>query len=106
MAGITRFGDRTARGHAAFRCAQCGELAGVVKVARAGAAVDMGPPFGQETQARDGVAVDYFLGTTPTATSTRSTTNVTLQMDLLSRKGSHRALARTDAWLRANRPAC
>jgi hypothetical protein len=63
MPGISRFGDRTAGGHAAFRCARCGELAGVVKVARAGAAVDMGPPLGLEIQDRDGVVVDYFLGT-------------------------------------------
>jgi hypothetical protein len=34
---------------ASFRCAACGEMAGVVKVARAGTTVDMGPPLGRET---------------------------------------------------------
>jgi hypothetical protein len=42
-AGITRFGDRIERGPAAsFRCARCGGVAGVVRVARAGTTVNMG----------------------------------------------------------------
>jgi predicted RNA-binding Zn-ribbon protein involved in translation (DUF1610 family) len=61
---ITRFGERTAHGAASFRCAQCGELAGVVRVARAGTSVDLGPPLGRQVDERDGLVVDYFLGTT------------------------------------------
>jgi hypothetical protein len=38
-------------------------MAGVVKVARAGTSVDMGPPLGCETYDRDAVIIDYFLGT-------------------------------------------
>ena len=57
MTGITRFGERIGQGAAAsFRCAACGEMAGVVKVARAGVTV-------QETYDRDSIVVDYFLGT-------------------------------------------
>jgi len=63
MEGISRFGDRTAYGAASFRCAECGEMAGVVRVARAGATVDMGPPFGRQAATGDGLVVDYFLGT-------------------------------------------
>ena len=62
--GITRFGDRVVQGPAAsFRCALCGEVAGVVRVARAGTTVNMGPPLGTETPDRDGLVLDYFLGT-------------------------------------------
>lgn len=63
MDGVTRFGDRTAHGAASFRCVECGELAGVVRVARAGTTVDMGPGLGPTTERRDGLVVDYFLGT-------------------------------------------
>lgn len=64
MTAVTRFGERTGQGAAAsFRCAACGEMAGVVKVARAGASVDMGPSLGRQTYDRDAVIVDYFLGT-------------------------------------------
>ena len=63
MEGITRFGERSAGGAASFRCAQCGEVAGVVRVARAGTAVDMGPPLGHQVNGHDGLVVDYFLGT-------------------------------------------
>ena len=60
----SRFGDRIGRGPAAsFRCTRCGELAGVVRVARAGTMVDMGPPLGIEIPDRDGLVLDYFLGT-------------------------------------------
>jgi hypothetical protein len=38
-------------------------MAGVVKVACAGATVDMGPPLGKETWDRDAIILDYFLGT-------------------------------------------
>ena len=64
VTGITRFGQRIGQGTAAsFRCAACGEIQGVVKVARAGAIADMGPPLGEETYGRDAIIVDYFLGT-------------------------------------------
>jgi predicted RNA-binding Zn-ribbon protein involved in translation (DUF1610 family) len=62
--GMSRFGERIGRAAAAsFRCAACGEMAAVVKVARAGTTVDMGPPLGRETYERDAVVVDYFFGT-------------------------------------------
>ena len=49
-AGIIRFGDRIERGPAAsFRCARYGEVAGVVRVARAETTVKMGPALGNET---------------------------------------------------------
>ena len=38
-------------------------MAGVVKVVRAGATVDMGPPLGEEAYGRDAIILDYFLGT-------------------------------------------
>jgi hypothetical protein len=64
VTGITRFGERIGQAAAAsFRCAVCGEMAGVVKVARAGTSVDMGPPLGRETYDHDAVIIDYFLGT-------------------------------------------
>ena len=64
VTGITRFGQRIGQAAAAsFRCAACGEMAGVVKVARAGTTVDMGPPLGQGTYDRDAIILDYFLGT-------------------------------------------
>jgi hypothetical protein len=62
--GATRLGERIGQAAAAsFRCAACGEMAGVVKVARAGATVGMGPPLGRETYDRDAIVVDYFFGT-------------------------------------------
>jgi hypothetical protein len=62
--GTTRLGERIGQAAAAsFRCAACGEMAGVVKVARAGTTIDMGPPLGRETYDRDAIVVDYFLGT-------------------------------------------
>lgn len=48
---------------ASFRCAQCGEVAGVVRVARAGTTVNMGPTLGNEVPARDGLVLDGFIGT-------------------------------------------
>jgi hypothetical protein len=60
----SRFGDRIERGPAAsFRCARCGELAGVVRVARAGTTINMGPPLGIATPDRGGLVLDHFLGT-------------------------------------------
>jgi hypothetical protein len=60
-----QFGERIGQTAAAsFRCVACGEMAAVVKVARAGTAIDMGPPLGRETYDRDAIVVDYFLGTT------------------------------------------
>jgi hypothetical protein len=62
--GATRLGECIGQAAAAsFRCAACGEMAGVVKVARAGTTVDMGPPFGPESYDRDAIVVDYFFGT-------------------------------------------
>ena len=62
IAGTTRLGDRTRRSMAAsFRCGRCGELAGVVRVARAGAPGDLGRPFGAELIA-SGLVLDCFLG--------------------------------------------
>ncbi len=66
MEGITRFGQPTAQtdgASASFRCAACGEMAGVVRTVAAGRPVDMGPPLGTQSQASDGVVVDYFGGT-------------------------------------------
>ena len=61
---LGRFGDRIEQGPgASFRCARCGELAGVVRVARAGTTVNMGPPFGNKTTGRDGLVLGYVLGT-------------------------------------------
>jgi hypothetical protein len=58
-AGTTRFGDRIREGPAAsFRCGECGEIAGVVRVARAG-----GTARGESSSGRDGLVLDYFLGT-------------------------------------------
>jgi hypothetical protein len=62
VAGTTRFGDRTRRGTAAsFRCAQCGEIAGVVRVARAGNPDDLGWASGTGLAA-SGLVLDCFLG--------------------------------------------
>ncbi len=59
-----RHGEPVAGGGVSFRCAACGEVAAVVRMVRAGTAVNMGPPLGEETYDRDGVVVDYWLGTT------------------------------------------
>jgi hypothetical protein len=64
VTGMTRLGERIGQAAAAsFRCAACGEIAAVVKVARAGTTVDMGPPLGRETYDRDAIVVDHFFGT-------------------------------------------
>ena len=63
VAGTTRFGDRIRRGTAvSFRCARCGDLAGVVRVAHPGAPDDPGRPPGTEPTA-GGLVLDCFLGT-------------------------------------------
>ena len=58
-----RFGRVAGPDAASFRCAGCGEIAAVVRVVPAGAAADMGPPLGRQSQSRAGVVVDYFDGT-------------------------------------------
>lgn len=64
-AGTTRFGDRSLSGSAAsFRCGECGEIAGVVRVARASSTVGNEPPSGSEGGTGDGLVLDCFLGTT------------------------------------------
>ena len=56
LTSMTRFGERIDQGAvASFRCAACGEMAGIVKVARAGTTVDMGPPLGREAYDRDAI---------------------------------------------------
>jgi hypothetical protein len=47
---------------AAFACAACGELAGIVRLVPAGDAADMGPPIGEEIYDADGVAIEGCLG--------------------------------------------
>ena len=63
-AGTTRFGDRIGQGQgASFRCGECGEIAGVVRVARATGTAGQEPPSGREPGTGDGLVLDYFLGT-------------------------------------------
>jgi hypothetical protein len=62
-AGTTRFGERNRRGTAAsFRCAQCGDVTGAVRVARANPAIGTRRLPGREPNA-DGLVLDFFLGT-------------------------------------------
>ena len=63
-AGIGRHGEPAARGGASFRCAACGEAAAVIRLLGAGDSVDMGPPLGPHQHGRDGVVIDYWLGST------------------------------------------
>ena len=63
VTGLTRFGQRTGETAASFRCGACGEMAAVVKAVRAGTTADMGTPLGRQCYGRDGIVVDYFLGT-------------------------------------------
>jgi hypothetical protein len=70
---VTRFGERTANGSAvSFSSVAGGEMAAVVKVARAGTIIDMGPPISSETYDHDGLVVDYFLGTAWHAANTEA----------------------------------
>ena len=48
---------------AAFRCAECGEVACVIRMTPAGRPVDLGPPVGFVTYGADGASVDLFGGT-------------------------------------------
>lgn len=63
MTTADRLGQRAGEAAASFRCAECGEMAAVVKAVPAGRPADMGPPLGQQLQSRDGVVADYFGGT-------------------------------------------
>jgi predicted RNA-binding Zn-ribbon protein involved in translation (DUF1610 family) len=57
-AGTTRFGDRVPnRSAASFRCGECGEIVGVVRVARANGTA------GGEPGAGGWLVLEYFLGT-------------------------------------------
>jgi hypothetical protein len=62
-AGTTRFGDRTPNGRAvSFRCGQCGEVAGVVRVTRTDPA-GLEPPWDGKHATAGELFMDYFLGT-------------------------------------------
>jgi predicted RNA-binding Zn-ribbon protein involved in translation (DUF1610 family) len=62
-AGTSRFGDRVPKGTAAsFRCGECGEIAGVVQVARSSGAGDEPWSYG-EPGGGDELVLEYFLGT-------------------------------------------
>ena len=64
VTGMTRFGERIGQGAAAsFRCAACGEMAGVVKGRPGRNQRRHGPPLGRETYDHDAIIVDYSLGT-------------------------------------------
>ncbi|MGH3186838.1 MAG: hypothetical protein ACRDPY_29855 [Streptosporangiaceae bacterium] len=63
MTEPTRFGERMGAGAASFRCAACGEVAAVVKAVPTDVPADMGPPLGPQSHRRDGIVVDYFVGT-------------------------------------------
>jgi hypothetical protein len=63
-AGTTRFGDRIPKRPAvSFRCGECGEIAGVVRVSRGGSILDNEPSSVREPGAREWLVLDYFLGT-------------------------------------------
>ena len=59
-----RYGEHVRGGGVSFRCAACGEMAAVVRLVRAGTTVNMGPPPGEQAYDRDGVIVDFWLGST------------------------------------------
>lgn len=63
MTDLTRFGQRTGDAAASFRCVACGEVAALIKAVSVGTAADMGQPLGPQSHDRDGIVVDYFLGT-------------------------------------------
>ncbi|MBO2449137.1 hypothetical protein J4573_18680 [Actinomadura barringtoniae] len=60
---MSRHGEKVGVLGAAFRCAECGEIAGVLRLTPAGQPVDMGPPLGRTTHEADGVSLDLFGGT-------------------------------------------
>jgi hypothetical protein len=95
VAEATRFGQRIEQTTAAsFRCAACGEMAGVVKVTRAGTTVDMGSPLGRQTYDHDAVVVDYFIG--PAARSVSADTLDAVQDVVTSQTPDPVALRRID----------
>jgi hypothetical protein len=61
---VGRCGEHVRGGGVSFRCAACGEMAAVVRLVRAGTTVNMGPPLGEQAYDRDGVVVDFWLGST------------------------------------------
>lgn len=61
---IGRYGEPTSTGGTGFRCAACHELAAVVKLAAAEQTVNMGPPLGAQSHGRNGIIIDYWLGST------------------------------------------
>ncbi len=76
-AGITRYGERVGEQGAAFRCAECGEVAGVIRLVPAGQSANLGPPLGYRDQSADGVSLDGFLGTSWMAVDPRSRDDIT-----------------------------
>ena len=63
MTNPARYGERTDDGAARFRCAACGEPAGQVRAAPAGAPAGREPPLGVTTSDQDGLIIDQFIGT-------------------------------------------
>lgn len=62
--GPGRYGEPTAGGGTSFRCAACAEVAAVIRLLRAGEPANMGPRLGEQRQRRDGIIIDYWLGST------------------------------------------
>lgn len=61
---VGRYGEHVRGGGVSFRCAACGEMAAVVRLVRAGTTVNMGPLLGEQAYDRDGVVIDFWLGST------------------------------------------
>ncbi len=61
--GAQRFGERVGDLGVSFRCAACGEVAGVVRLTPAGTKAHLGPPIGYRAFGQDGAVVDLFGGT-------------------------------------------
>jgi hypothetical protein len=61
---VGRYGEHVRGGAVSFRCVACGEIAAVVRLVRAGTTVNMGPPLGEQALDRDGVVVEFWLGST------------------------------------------
>jgi hypothetical protein len=61
---LGRYGEPIPGGGASFRCAACGEVAATVRLLRAGEPASMGPPLGEQDYSRDGIVIDYWLGST------------------------------------------
>jgi hypothetical protein len=60
---MSRYGEKVGKLGAAFRCAECGEIACVLRLTPAGQPVNMGPPMGHTSYEADGVSLDLFGGT-------------------------------------------